>query len=35
MFEIPFIYVMYIGKTSIFTWEILGNFTHHWELNEN
>ena len=33
--EIPFIYVMYIQNASIFTWELLGNFTDRWELNEN
>ncbi len=33
--EILFIYVMYIQITSIFTWELLGNFTYHWELNDN
>ena len=33
--KVPFIYVMYIQNTSIFTWELLGNFTYHWELNEN
>ena len=33
--KIIFIYVMYIQNTSIFTWEIFGNFTYHWELNDN
>jgi hypothetical protein len=33
--NIPSIYVMYISNKSIFTWELLGNFTYHWEVNEN
>ena len=33
--KILFIYVMYILNTSIFTWELFGNFTYHWELNDN
>ena len=31
--KILFSYVMHIWNTYIFTWELLGNFTYHWELN--
>ena len=33
--NVPCIYVMYIKNASIFTWKLLGNFTYHWELNDN
>ena len=33
--KVSFIYVIYIYSISIFTWELLRNFTYYEELNDN